>query len=70
MDIFRILSRGASLNKKKGITTDYALPSEKQTQKQKHKQESLLNEVERETDFSTQESIIVIVLLLVVKVIN
>ncbi|RLP62521.1 ATP-dependent RNA helicase CHR1 [Candida albicans Ca529L] len=51
MDIFRILSRGASLNKKKGITTDYALPSEKQTQKQKHKQESLLNEVERETDF-------------------
>jgi len=51
MDIFRVLSRGASLNKKRGITTDYALPSEQQTKKQKHKQESLLHQVEKETDF-------------------
>ncbi|RCK63333.1 ATP-dependent RNA helicase CHR1 [Candida viswanathii] len=51
MDIFRVLSRGASLNKKRGITTDYALPSEQQTKKQKHKQETLLHQVEKETDF-------------------
>lgn len=39
------------MNKKRGITTDYALPSEQQTKKQKHKQESLLHQVEKETDF-------------------
>ncbi len=27
MDIFRVLSRGASLKKSKDIVTDYALPS-------------------------------------------
>ncbi|KAL6450978.1 CHR1 ATP-dependent RNA helicase CHR1 [Candida maltosa Xu316] len=45
MDIFRILSRGASLKKSKDVTTDYALPTSKQTQKQKHKQENLLHQV-------------------------
>ncbi|KAI5970852.1 ROK1 [Candida margitis] len=51
MDIFRILSRGASLKKSKDVTTDYALPSAKQNQTQKHKEESVLNQVEKETDF-------------------
>ncbi|KAG7660690.1 ROK1 [[Candida] subhashii] len=51
MDIFRILSRGASLNKKKGITTDYALPSSTQKSAQKHKEETLHHQVEKETDF-------------------
>lgn len=51
MDIFRILSRGASLKKSRDVTTDYALPSAKQNQSQKHKEESILNQVEKETDF-------------------
>lgn len=51
MDIFRILSRGASLKKSKDVTTDYALPSSKQNKSQKDKEESILNQVEKETDF-------------------
>lgn len=51
MDIFRILSRGASLKKSTDVTTDYALPSAKQNQTRKHKEESILNQVEKETDF-------------------
>ncbi|KAI5949731.1 ROK1 [Candida theae] len=51
MDIFRILSRGASLKKSKDVTTDYALPSDKQNKNQKHKEESILSQVEKETDF-------------------
>ncbi|CCH40885.1 ATP-dependent RNA helicase [Wickerhamomyces ciferrii] len=42
MDIFRVLSRGASLKKSKDIVTDYALPSVKQ---------SLNKDVEKEIDF-------------------
>lgn len=34
MDIFRILSRGASLKKSTDVTTDYALPSAKQTKRE------------------------------------
>lgn len=51
MDIFRILSRGASLNKSKDITTDYAVPSKKQFASEKQKEESLKNLVEKEVDF-------------------
>ncbi|KAG5420734.1 ROK1 [Candida metapsilosis] len=51
MDIFRILSRGASLRKSKDVTTDYAFPSSKQNKSQKDKEESILNQVEKETDF-------------------
>ncbi|KAK6455490.1 ATP-dependent RNA helicase ROK1 [Scheffersomyces xylosifermentans] len=51
MDIFRILSRGASLKKKSDVTTDYALPSKKQNQASKHKEDTLQHQVEREIDF-------------------
>lgn len=51
MDIFRILSRGASLKKSKDITTDYAVPSKKQFASEKQKEESLKNLVEKEVDF-------------------
>ncbi|KAI5962238.1 ROK1 [Candida pseudojiufengensis] len=50
MDIFRILSRGASLNKKGNKSTDFALP-ENQSKSQKSKKDSIVNEVEKETDF-------------------
>lgn len=51
MDIFRILSRGASLKKSKDITTDYAVPSRKQFVNEKQKEENLKNMVEKEVDF-------------------
>ncbi|KAI5954485.1 ROK1 [Candida jiufengensis] len=51
MDIFRILSRGASLNKNKNKTTDYALPQNNISKSQKSKKDSIVNEVEKETDF-------------------
>ncbi|EGW32497.1 ATP-dependent RNA helicase ROK1 [Spathaspora passalidarum NRRL Y-27907] len=51
MDIFRILTRGASLNKKKNVTTDHTLPKNTKNSHEKHKEETLHNQVERETDF-------------------
>ncbi|KAK6463966.1 ATP-dependent RNA helicase ROK1 [Scheffersomyces coipomensis] len=51
MDIFRILSRGASLKKRSDVTTDYSLPSHKQQSVEKHKEQSLKHQVEKETDF-------------------
>ena len=51
MDIFRILSRGASLKKSKNITTDYATPSKKQNDTEKHREESLQHQVDKELDF-------------------
>lgn len=51
MDIFRILSRGASLKKSKQITTDYSLPSTKQVQDERNKAESMKNQIDKETDF-------------------
>lgn len=51
MDIFRILSRGASLKKDKSITTDYAQPSKKQVNLEHAKQESMAHTVAKETDF-------------------
>ncbi|KAK6203205.1 ATP-dependent RNA helicase ROK1 [Scheffersomyces amazonensis] len=51
MDIFRILSRGASLKKKKEVTTDYALPSASQVSAEKGKEELLKHQVDKETDF-------------------
>ncbi|CAH2352840.1 ATP-dependent RNA helicase Rok1p [[Candida] railenensis] len=51
MDIFRILSRGASLKKSKSVTTDYSLPSDTQVSSQKKKEESIKHQVDKETDF-------------------
>lgn len=51
MDIFRILSRGASLKKSKGVTTDYALPSKAQVASQHKREESIKHQVDKETDF-------------------
>lgn len=51
MDIFRILSRGASLKKSKQVTTDYALPSKSQNQDKVKKTGSIRDEVDKETDF-------------------
>lgn len=51
MDIFRILSRGASLKKSKDVTTDYALPSAKQQQYEQHKEDTLQHQVDKEIDF-------------------
>ncbi|RLV92985.1 ATP-dependent RNA helicase CHR1 [Spathaspora sp. JA1] len=51
MDIFRILTRGASLNKKKNVTTDHTLAKNTRNSHEKHQQENLHLQVERETDF-------------------
>ncbi|KAM9887714.1 hypothetical protein OXX79_013427, partial [Metschnikowia pulcherrima] len=46
MDIFRILSRGASVKSSKKASADFSLPSQQQT-----KPKSIEEEVEKETDF-------------------
>lgn len=51
MDIFRILSRGASLKKLKGASADYALPSAGQEALQRRQEEAVRSQVEKETDF-------------------
>lgn len=51
MDIFRVLTRGASVKKGRGFSTDYALPSGAESARESKKEESLQNEIERETDF-------------------
>lgn len=51
MDIFRILSRGASLKKSKAVTTDYALPTVKQQQTENQKATSIQHQISKETDF-------------------
>jgi ATP-dependent RNA helicase DDX52/ROK1 len=51
MDIFRVLTRGASLKKSKEIVTDYALPSEKKSRNQKKKDVQTEKDVDREIDF-------------------
>lgn len=51
MDIFRILSRGASVAKSKGVSSDFALPSELQAKSEKKKVGQLQEEAEKETDF-------------------
>jgi ATP-dependent RNA helicase DDX52/ROK1 len=51
MDIFRVLTRGASLKKSKEIVTDYALPSEKKNRNQKKKDVQTEKDVDREIDF-------------------
>lgn len=51
MDIFRVLSRGASLKKSKQLVTDYALPSGQKTHSQKKKEVHVEKEVDREIDF-------------------
>lgn len=50
MDIFRILSRGASIKKSKQLT-DYALPSDSQKKSQLQKEEILKKQIDKETDF-------------------
>ncbi|CAH6722629.1 ATP-dependent RNA helicase Rok1p [[Candida] jaroonii] len=50
MDIFRILSRGASIKKSKQLT-DYALPSDSQKKSELQKEEILKNQIDKETDF-------------------
>ncbi|ODV82786.1 hypothetical protein CANARDRAFT_10243 [[Candida] arabinofermentans NRRL YB-2248] len=54
MDMFRILTRGASLKKCKEITTDYALPTQKQSSSENKKEKSLAQQVEAEVDFFHQ----------------
>lgn len=52
MDIFRVLSRGASLRKSKEVTTDYSLPKVRESEsKLVKKKEDLEKQVDRETDF-------------------
>ncbi|KAH3686443.1 hypothetical protein WICPIJ_002623 [Wickerhamomyces pijperi] len=52
MDIFRVLTRGASLKKTKEITTDYSLPgASKQGKKDKLKAKNLEKQVSKEIDF-------------------
>lgn len=51
MDIFRILSRGASLKKSQAVNTDYALPTLKQKQTENQKTASLQHQISKETDF-------------------
>lgn len=50
MDIFRVLSRGASLKKSKDIVTDYALPNQPE-RKNKTKTKQLNKQVNKEIDF-------------------
>lgn len=53
MDIFRVLTRGASLKKTKEITTDYSLPgvSKQQGKRDKLKAKNLEKQVTKEIDF-------------------
>lgn len=51
MDIFRILSRGASIKKRPGDSGDATLPLAAQKTKQNSKEDSLQHQVEKETDF-------------------
>lgn len=51
MDIFRVLSRGASVKKSKNFSTDYSMPSERQNAQSQKKEQVLQQEVDRETDF-------------------
>lgn len=51
MDVFRILSRGASLKKNKEETTDYVLPSEAQRRKETNNELVLKSQIDTETDF-------------------
>lgn len=51
MDIFRVLTRGASLKKSSTLTTDYSLPSELKSKAQKKKDVQTEKEVDREIDF-------------------
>lgn len=51
MDIFRVLTRGASIKKSKKFSTDFSMPNDAQRTKELQKELVLQNEVERETDF-------------------
>lgn len=51
MDIFRILSRGASIRKAKGDSGDATLPLAAQKNKQNSREDTLHHQVEKETDF-------------------
>ncbi|KAH3675722.1 hypothetical protein WICMUC_002514 [Wickerhamomyces mucosus] len=53
MDIFRVLTRGASLKKSKDLITDYSLPTQnKKTNKNDSRKDKLLdNQVSKEIDF-------------------
>ncbi|VEU22490.1 DEKNAAC103563 [Brettanomyces naardenensis] len=56
MDIFRALSRGASLKKSKNITSDYSMPTKAQLTVQSDKEKRLEDEVDKELDFFKQKS--------------
>lgn len=51
MDIFRVLTRGASIKKSKKFSTDFSLPNDTQREKETQKEQVLQTEIERETDF-------------------
>lgn len=51
MDLFRVLSRGASLKKSKHFSNDYAMPNKTQSQKEGKKENLIQQDVEKETDF-------------------
>ncbi|CAN3365337.1 ATP-dependent RNA helicase Rok1p [Diutina catenulata] len=51
MDIFRILSRGASIKKSKKASADFALPTAAQEASMAKKEENLQTQVDRELDF-------------------
>ncbi|CDK27052.1 unnamed protein product [Kuraishia capsulata CBS 1993] len=51
MDIFRVLSRGASLKKSREITTDFSMPAQKQEEKSKKTELDTARQVDKETDF-------------------
>ncbi|QPG73623.1 hypothetical protein FOA43_000935 [Brettanomyces nanus] len=51
MDLFRALSRGASLKKSKGVASDYSMPTKVQLDSQSKKEKNLEEEIEEELDF-------------------
>ncbi|WEJ96051.1 RNA-dependent ATPase rok1 [Yamadazyma tenuis] len=51
MDIFRVLSRGASLRKSKQYSADFSLPTQGELSTETRKEKTLQHEIDKETDF-------------------
>ncbi|CUM63585.1 uncharacterized protein PRCAT00001164001 [Priceomyces carsonii] len=51
MDVFKILSRGASINRNKNSSVDHSTLVRKENETQHHRAEHLKHQVDRETDF-------------------